>query len=123
MKSKDIKPLYQQIMHFLPPLTYVDVGARAIKGNRFVEAFTSAQYIGFDLDVEECKRLNSLGIQRHKFYAQALGRKSETRTIYVTRNPAFSSLYEPNSQEMHRFMECGPFRRSGQENRENGEPG
>ena len=109
MKSKGQKPLYHQIMNLLPPLTYLDVGARAMKQNRFVEAFPHAQYIGFELDVEECKRLNSLNIERHQFYSQAIGRKSETRTLYVTRNPACSSLYEPNSQDMHRFMECGPY--------------
>jgi FkbM family methyltransferase len=109
MKSKKIKRLYKQIMSFLPPLTYVDVGARAIKNNPFVQTFQSAQYVGFELDAEECKRLNSLVIPKHKFYAQALGRKNETRTIYVTRNPACSSLYEPNSQEMHRYMECGAY--------------
>jgi FkbM family methyltransferase len=109
MKSKNRKSLYKQILNLLPQITYVDVGARASKHNRFVKAFPKAQYIGFELDVEECKRLNSLNIERHQFYPQAIGRKSETRTLYVTRNPACSSLYEPNSQEMHRFMECGPF--------------
>jgi FkbM family methyltransferase len=87
----------------------VDIGARAVKQNRFVKTFPGAQYIGFELDVEECKRLNSANIERHQFYPLAIGRKSETRTLYVTRNPASSSLYEPNSQEMHRFLECGPF--------------
>ncbi len=109
MKSKKIRRLYQQIMPFLAPMAYVDIGARAVKQNDFVKAFPGSQYIGFELDVEECKRLNSLNIERHQFYPQAIGRKSETRTLYVTRNPASSSLYEPNSQKMHRFMEIGPY--------------
>ena len=96
-------------MPFLRPLIYLDVGAREMKRSRFVEAFPESKYIGFELDVEECKRLNALGFKRHKFYAEALGRRCETRTIYVTRNPACSSLYEPNSQEMQRFMKCGPY--------------
>ncbi len=109
MKSKKTRQLYQQIMPFLAPMSYVDIGARAVKQNHFVKAFRGSQYIGFELDVEECKRLNSSNIERHQFYPQAIGRRSETRTLYVTRNPASSSLYEPNSQEMHRFMECGPY--------------
>jgi FkbM family methyltransferase len=109
MKTKDISPLYRQIIHLLPPLTYVDVGARAVKHNRFVKEFPQAFYIGFEPDIEECKRLNALNIEKHQFYPQALGRKSETRTLYVTRNPACSSLYEPNSKEMYRFIECGPY--------------
>jgi FkbM family methyltransferase len=109
MKSKNIVSLYQHIMHFLPPLTYLDVGARAIKGNRLVGAFPQARYIGFELDVEECNRLNSLNIERHQFHPQAIGRRDDSRTLYVTRNPACSSLYEPNVQEMHRFMDCGPY--------------
>ncbi len=108
-KAKKIKPLYQQIMPLLDPISYVDVGARAIKQNKFVQAFSSAQYIGFELDVGECERLNSLNIDRHQFYPQAIGRKNEPATLHMTRNPACSSIYEPNSQEMHRFMECGPF--------------
>ena len=109
MRSKKNTLLYQEIMPFLPPLTYVDIGARAMKHNRFIETFPHAQYIGFEPDVEECKRLNSLGIERHQFFPQAMGCKCETRVLYVTRNPACSSLYEPNSEEMHRFMECGPY--------------
>jgi FkbM family methyltransferase len=100
--------LYKQIMHFLPPLTYVDIGARATKGNRFVGTFPQARYIGFEPDSEECKRLNALNIDRHHFYPQAIGYNREIRTLYVTRNPACSSLYEPNFQEMNRFLECGP---------------
>ena len=73
MKSKNIRALYKQIMRFLPQLTYVDVGARAEKGNRFVGTFPQAQYIGFELDAEECKRLNALNIDRHHFYSQAMG--------------------------------------------------
>ena len=109
MRSKKIRRLYQQIMPFLAPMSYVDIGARAVKQNPFVKAFPDSQYIGFELDVEECKRLNSLNIERHQFYPRAIGHKTETRTLYVTRNPASSSLYEPNAQEMHRFMECGPY--------------
>ena len=109
MKSKKNRWLYQQIMPFLAPMSYVDIGARAVKQNPFVQTFQSAQYVGFELDLAECERLNALGIPKHKFYTRALGRENEVRTIYVTRNPACSSLYEPNSKEMHRFIECGPY--------------
>jgi FkbM family methyltransferase len=109
MRLKIKKPLYHHIMHFLSDMTYVDIGARAMKANKFVETFPFAQYIGFELDVDECKRLNALGIARHRFYAQALDSNNGRRTLYITRNPACSSLYEPNSQEMHRFTECGPY--------------
>ena len=109
MKSRDIKPLYQQIMHFMPPLIYVDIGARAMKRSRFVEAFPHAQYVGFELDAEECKRLNDLHIDRHHFYPLAIGCGRETKTLYLTRNPACSSFYEPNSQKMYRFVEFGPY--------------
>jgi FkbM family methyltransferase len=96
-------------MHLLPPMIYMDIGARATKHNAFVKTFPQSQYIGFELDAEECKRLNALDSKRHRFYPQAIGRDRETRTLYVTRNPACSSLYEPNVRDMHRFMECGPF--------------
>ncbi len=109
MKQRKTKRLYKQIIPFLQPFAFVDVGARAIKRNRFVDSFPQAQYAGFELDAEECNRLNSLNIKRHHFYSQALGRRSEKRTLYVTGNPACSSLYEPNSQEMQRFLECGPY--------------
>lgn len=108
MKQKNVNSLYQQLMPLLSPLTYVDAGARAVKHNRFVGTFKQARYIGFELDAYECKRLNALGIQRHQFYPLALGRTAELRTLYVTRNPVNSSLYEPNSKEIYRFMECGP---------------
>jgi FkbM family methyltransferase len=90
-------------------MIYMDIGARAIKHNHFVNTFPHSQYIGFELDAKECNRLNTLGFRRHHFYPQAIGRDREMRTLYVTRNPACSSLYEPNVQDMHRFLECGSF--------------
>jgi hypothetical protein len=101
------KPIYQQIMHLLPSMIYMDIGARAIKHNHFVKTFPHSQYIGFELDIEECNRLNALEFKRHHFYPQAIGRDRETRTLYLTHNPACSSLYKPNVRDMHRFLECG----------------
>ena len=109
MKSMNNKHIYQQIIHLLPPMIYMDIGSRAIKHNHFVKTFPHSQYIGFELDTEECKRLSALDFKRHRFYPKAIGRDRETRTLYVTRNPACSSLYEPNVREMRRFLECGSF--------------
>jgi FkbM family methyltransferase len=109
MKFMNNKPIYQQIMHLLPPMIYMDIGARAVKQNHFIKTFPQSQYIGFELDTDECTRLNALDFKRHRFYPQVIGRDRETRTLYVTRNPACSSLYEPNVRDMHRFLECGPF--------------
>jgi len=103
------KHIYQEIIHLLPLMIYMDIGSRAIKHNHFVKTFPRSQYIGFELDTEECERLSALDFKRHRFYPQAIGCDRETRTLYVTRNPACSSLYEPNVREMHRFLECGPF--------------
>lgn len=65
-------------------------------------------------DAEECERLRSLYKGKDvTLVAQALGSRSEERTLYLTREPACSSLYKPDPvltksmPELHCASEIG----------------
>ena len=84
----------------------VDCGARdAELDPALVIAFSQGQLIGFELDDQECQRLNRIHPQRHAFHSTAVGRQEGTRTLYVTHNPACSSLFEPNQEFLGPFLE------------------
>jgi FkbM family methyltransferase len=53
--------------------------------------------VGFDPDREECARLErEYGNERIRFIPMALGERQGRGKVYVTRDPACSSLYEPD---------------------------
>ena len=69
---------------------------------------------GFDPDAEECERLRSLYKGKDvTLVAQALGSRSEERTLYFTPEPACSFLYKPDPvltksmPELHCASEIG----------------
>jgi FkbM family methyltransferase len=90
-------------------LVYVDCGARAGSAPSWLRPATTAQYAGIDADAAECERLNVRGRNRHQYIPAVLGRAAETRTLYVTRNPACSSLLRPNSRLLAPFAELREF--------------
>lgn len=84
-------------------LTVVDVGCRfgfAEAWSRFGE---HGRVIGFDADPVECERLRAYYGDRVGVYPVALGATSGTGTVYMTAEPACSSLYRPDEAmiELH----------------------
>jgi FkbM family methyltransferase len=75
----------------------VDVGCRWGFAERFIKAGNDFFLIGFDPDTEECRRLGQLySSDSVVFVAKGLAGRSGTRTLYVTQNPACSSLLKPD---------------------------
>jgi FkbM family methyltransferase len=68
-------------------------------------AFWIALYVGIEADAEECETLNARGKLRHRYVAGTLGRTRESRTFYITRNPACASLLPPNQPFLSQFEE------------------
>jgi FkbM family methyltransferase len=87
-----------QLAEVLPtPVTVVDVGCRWGFADRWLLFGDGARVIGFDPDVEECRRLEERYDDRPSvdLVAQALGVEPGLGTLYVTKEPAASSLYPP----------------------------
>lgn len=76
----------------------IDVGARWGGGGAWWRLHPIAKLIGFEPDASECARLNTQVVpDNHETYVPlGLGRSSRTATLYVTQEPACSSLYEPD---------------------------
>ncbi len=84
--------------HLGRPLTIVDVGCRWGIADAWAAFGQAATVVGFDPDTEECARLRAAykGPCRVDFVAAALGAVAGPATLHLTREPACSSLYEPD---------------------------
>jgi len=88
------------------PFVVIDCGAREFAiDQRISEAFPRLDVIGFEPDAEECARLNRAYEGRCRFLPATIAARSETRKLYVTRDPRCSSLYEPNRDLLREFGE------------------
>jgi len=82
-----------------------DIGAHpyALKEepyHMFLDHFPGSKVFAFDIDEQECQKLNSNAKEGLKFYPYALGKKNEKRLFYETNHPMCSSLYEPDTDMM-----------------------
>jgi hypothetical protein len=69
-------------------LVIVDVGCRWSFAEAWDQLSPNVTLYGFDPDAEECERLRSLYKGKDvPLVAQALGSRSEERTLYLTREP------------------------------------
>jgi FkbM family methyltransferase len=99
-------------------LTMLEVGAVPIAGSpdepfhKLLKAFPDSRIIAFEIDENECQRLNQTAPAGIHFYAQALGRSEETRDFYVAAAPMCSSLYPPNQPFCDLFHNLGSLVRT-----------
>jgi FkbM family methyltransferase len=81
------------------PVVVVDVGARWGFAGTWDSLEGHATLIGFEPDEAECRRLGeTLGSDRLRFEPVGLARRTGLATLYLTRDPACSSLYPPSPQ-------------------------
>lgn len=93
------------------PMRIVDVGARGGAESLWGIYGDQVHVIGFEPDMEECERLNQSAknaIGRESYYPIALHRGKAVRTLYVTKNPQASSLFQPNLAFVSRFPQSDP---------------
>ncbi|MDP8974903.1 MAG: FkbM family methyltransferase [Actinomycetota bacterium] len=78
-------------------LVVADVGARWGVDEQWRRFQPHVRVVGFDPDEDECRRLNELeeNADAISFVPVALGPSAGTATLYVTHEPACSSLYPP----------------------------
>lgn len=85
------------------PIAVVDVGVRGGINSRWNLLSQNIKVLGFEPDLEECKRLNKGAGNNHTYFPIALYNKEGTIEINITRSPAASSIYLPNFSLMDRF--------------------
>lgn len=87
-------------------LRVIDVGARGAPVPRFKPVMTQTEVIGFELDAEECRRLNAQledsAWKSAYILPHAVGEDATNRTLYITRSPNLTSLLEPNTAVLTR---------------------
>lgn len=89
------------------PVFAVDIGARGgFEG--FLNCFgQDIRKIGFEPDVEECKRLNSNQLQANeRFYPYAIHKDAGTKTFYLTEFGASSGFYQPDPKWVKRISQA-----------------
>tara|TARA_B100001057_G_scaffold499838_1_gene612081 strand:+ start:2722 stop:3576 length:855 start_codon:yes stop_codon:yes gene_type:complete len=63
-----------------------------------LDYFPNSKIYAFEVNKEECDKLNKICKKGMKFFPYALGEKKERRKFYNTYHPVCSSLYEPNEE-------------------------
>ncbi len=86
--------------------TVLDVGARWGVGEAWWNLNPLAKIVGFDPDPIECARLNAAAKSGETYVPFALGATPNSEVpLYVTKEPAGSSLYPPLDNVIERFPE------------------
>lgn len=83
------------------PIVIVDVGCRWGFADKFIQNknIESMKIYGFDPDAQECERLESMyNNENIKLIPVGLSNQVGKRTLYLTKEPACSSLYKPNKK-------------------------
>ena len=103
--SKKLEKFLELIRKFNESLKFeiVEIGAHphGAQQERFhmlLDFFPGSKIYAFEVDKEECIKLNETTKDGLKFYPYALGDKKEKRKFYETNHPMCSSLYEPNEK-------------------------
>src|SRR4051794_617142 len=97
---------FQAALDALGPgaVTVADIGARWGAADAWFRLKPLARLYGFEPDPVECQRLNDRAEPgQERFFPVALGRSTREATLYVTKEPACSSLFPPSAFMLERF--------------------
>jgi len=94
------------LAELVPEIVYVMCGAREEGRNRLTAALPHARFIGFEPDEKAYQRLARNPPPGYTYYKAAVGAREEARTLYLTREPACSSLLKPNAAFFGQFSDC-----------------
>jgi FkbM family methyltransferase len=94
------------------PLTVVDVGCRWGFAEAWEDLGDRCEIVGFEPDTVECQRLREHYRDRPwvRIVPHALGAAPGTATLYITREPACSSIYPPIDEVVDRHPRLEPQR-------------
>ena len=108
MMAFRVRPLHSlaALAELVPEMVYVMCGARGETHNRLTSALPRARFLGFEPDEKAHELLSRNPPPGHIYYKMAVAGREETRTLYVTREPACSSLLKPNAAFFGQFSDC-----------------
>jgi FkbM family methyltransferase len=94
------------------PIVIVDVGCRWGFADTWDQLGDRCRAVGFEPDEDECERLRNHYHDRPsvEIVPRALGSKPGPATLYITREPACSSLYQPSDDVVDRHPRLEPQR-------------
>jgi FkbM family methyltransferase len=94
------------------PIVIVDVGCRWGFADTWEQLGDRCRAIGFEPDEDECERLRGHYHDRPsvEVVGHALGAEPGPATLYITREPACSSLYQPSDDVVDRHPRLEPQR-------------
>ena len=106
-KEKSVVALQRALAKLGPgSVTVADVGARWGAATSWFRMKPLAKLIGFEPDPVECQRLNESANQtQERLFPVALGNHDGPATLYVTREPACSSLFPPSQFMLARYQQ------------------
>ena len=81
----------------------MEIGAHPYEGKeepfyKLLDFFPNSKIYAFEVDKDECDKLNKISKKGVQFFPYALGEKKEKRKFYETNHPMCSSLYEPDEK-------------------------
>lgn len=96
-------------------LVVVDVGCRWGFADQFIQCLDNFRLYGFDPDKEECERLDKLyASDRIKLVPFGLADHIGSARLFLTKEPACSSLYEPDPQLTDNYSALDCARKTGE---------
>jgi len=107
--QKGVATSFEPFKHLDRTLVIVDVGCRWGFAENFTHDLNKFTLYGFGPDENECNRLNNLYEKSNiHFIPKALGDDHRITSLYMTQNPACSSIFPPNSTltDTHPGLEC-----------------
>jgi len=94
------------LAELVPEIVYVMCGARGEVRNRLTAALPRVRFLGFEPDEKAHEHLARNPPPGHTYHKVAVGKREEARTLYLTREPACSSLLKPNASFFGQFTDC-----------------
>jgi len=98
-------------------IVVIDIGCRWGFADAFIHDLDIFQLYGFDPDVDECARLEALyASERINIVPKGLGEREGVTKLYITKEPACSSLFEPIVILTQNFPGLGCAEKIGEKN-------
>jgi FkbM family methyltransferase len=88
-------PILDELLRSHSSIHIADIGARFGIDAKWAPLNAVATIYAFDADAQECERLNKDAPANICYYPFALGDKAQEANLYITIEPACSSLYRP----------------------------
>jgi hypothetical protein len=102
--------MVQRVRDHFPTLSFeiLEIGAvpLAVNGepfHRLLDDFAGSRIHAFELDPASCEALRQRARPGVEIHSVGIGRRSEKRTVYLTKAAMCSSLYRPNERLLDRF--------------------